>query len=131
MEEFICEAIEPAKETWDVAGMTRGETGLPMRFTWRGREYAVAEVLERWKTTGPCRHGSGERYVRKHWFRIRTTDGSDMRLYCERRPRSAREATRRWWLYTCTPPEAPHSPRKEGRASAPGHGDTEDGTNEG
>ena len=28
-------------------------------------------MVDKWKTTGSCRHGSGEQYVRKHWFRVR------------------------------------------------------------
>ena len=80
--------------------MLRGEPGLPGRFVWREREYAVAGVLEKWKETGPCRNGSGERYLRKHWFRIRTATGEEMKIYFDRRPRSRRGAKARWWLYT-------------------------------
>src|SRR5688572_32265738 len=50
---------------------------LPQRFTLRGREYVVAEVLERWKTSTPDR---GEMYLRRHWFRVRTTDRKSTRL---------------------------------------------------
>jgi phosphoribosylglycinamide formyltransferase-1 len=57
-------------------------------------------VLDTWKTTSACRHGSGERYVRKHWARIRTADGTVMTLYFERQARSRRELKTRWWLYT-------------------------------
>ncbi len=106
-EQLIAEAITPVPGTMDTGGMARGEPGLPMRFTWRGKEYAVAEVLRRWKETGPCHHGSGERYVRKHWFELRTGDGCVMKLYFERQPRSAREKHKRWWLHTVMPPEAP------------------------
>ncbi|NQU41698.1 hypothetical protein HQ520_00320 [bacterium] len=51
-----------------------------------------------------CWSGSGERYVRKHWFRIRTTDGQEMKLYFERQARSAREAKKRWWLHSVIEP---------------------------
>jgi len=105
-ERFVCEAIKPVRGAMDTLGMARGEPGLPLRFLWRGREYAVAEVLERWKETGPCTSGSGERYVRKHWFRVRTTTGEEMKLYCERRPRSGRERLKRWWLYTVADAQA-------------------------
>lgn len=97
--EFVCERIAPVPGTMDVAGMLRGEPGLPARFVWREREYAVAGVLEKWKETGPCRNGSGERYLRKHWFRIRTTTGEEMTIYFDRQPRSRREAKARWWLH--------------------------------
>ncbi len=99
-DQFIDEPISPVPGTFDVRGMSRGAPGLPQRFRWRGAEYAVAAVLETWKTTGPCDSGSDEQYVRKHWFRIRTTDGAEMRLYFEHHARSARQAHVRWWLYT-------------------------------
>lgn len=104
-EAFIGEAIEPVPGTQDTRGMSRGAPGLPQRFRWRGREYAVAAVLETWKETGDCTHGSGEQYVRRHWFRIRTTSGEEMRLYFERRARSSRERKKRWWLYAVEGPD--------------------------
>jgi hypothetical protein len=97
---FVGAAIEPIADEMDVAGMTRGEPGLPLRFRCRGREYAVAAVLERGKDTGPCRHGSGERYIRKHWFRIRTTDGVEMKLFFERQPRRGSTGKVRWWAHS-------------------------------
>jgi len=99
-EEFISEPIEPVAGTFDTAAMTRGEPGLPGRFKWRDKEYAVADVLEAWKETGPCRSGGPERYLRKHWYKIMTEDGSEMTVYFERQPRSKRRNKVRWWLYT-------------------------------
>ena len=100
MEEFISEAITPVPGTFDPAGMTRGEPGLPQRFVWRGEEYAVAAVLQAWKEDGPCKSGSGERYLRKHWFRILTDRGLHMTIYFERQARSKRQSKTRWWLNT-------------------------------
>lgn len=77
--------------------MSAGEPGLPTRFAWRGTQYEVAQILDRWKTTGPCHHGSGEQYVRRHWFRVVTTDGTQMEIYFDRQPRS-RQKKQRWWL---------------------------------
>ena len=102
-DEFVGEAVAPVKGTMDTRGMTRGEPGIPAAFTWRGRQYAVAAMLERWKTTGDCTSGSGEQYVRKHWFRIRTRSGDEMTLYFERQSRSSRERKKRWWLYSIRP----------------------------
>lgn len=99
-EQLISEPITPAAGTMDVSAMTRGEPGLPRKFTWRDKECEVAEVLERWKDTGPCWSGSGERYVRKHWFRVRTTDGLVMKLYFERQARSKALRKKRWWLHS-------------------------------
>ena len=101
---FVCEPIKPIPGTADTGAMVRGEPGLPRRFTWRGKEYSVGEVIKKWKETSPCRHGSSEQYVRKHWFRFKTSDGAEMKIYFERQARSAREHKRRWWLHTIVGP---------------------------
>ena len=100
---FVGEQIRPVAETLDPVRMERGEPGLPGRFTWRGKEHAVEAVLEQWKETSRCTSGSLEQYVRKHWFRIRTTQGAEMKIYFERQARSGRERKSRWWLYTVRP----------------------------
>ncbi len=86
--EFISEAITPVGGSFDTSGMAAGEPGLPARFVWRGGEYEVARVVDKWKTTGACRHGSGEQYVRKHWFRVQLTDGTEMEIYFDRQART-------------------------------------------
>ncbi len=100
--QFISESIQPIADTFVTASMSIGEPGLPMRFLWRGTEYEVTNVLKKWKTTGDCRNGSGEQYVRKHWFRVETAEGIEMELYFERQPRS-RNHKNRWHLATMTP----------------------------
>lgn len=99
-EKFVSEAIKPLEVTFDTAAMTRGEPGLPAKFIWRDKDYTIAEVLEVWKETGPCRSGSDEIYLRKHWYKIRTTDNIIMTLYFERQARSKSQTKSRWWLYT-------------------------------
>ena len=99
-EEFVAELIHPVAGTFDPAGMARGEPGLPQRFVWRDTEYSVAAVLEVWKEDGPCHHGSGEQYLRKHWFKILTAQGPRMTLWFERQARSKSQRKARWWLYT-------------------------------
>jgi Domain of unknown function (DUF6504) len=96
---FVSEPIAPVGGVFDAAAMATGEPGLPSCFRWRGVEYEVARVLERWKTTGDCRHGSGERYVRRHWYRVEVTDGTVMEIYFDRQPRSGR-SRERWWVAT-------------------------------
>jgi len=96
-ERFISEPVQPAPGSFDTAAMARGEPGLPARFTWRETEYRVVEVLRQWKTTGPCSSGSSERYVRRHWFTVRTDPAAAMTLYCDRQSRS-RKPKARWWL---------------------------------
>jgi len=96
---FISEAIFPLDASFDTGGMARGEPGLPQKFRWREKEFTVAEVLEHWKEHGNCRHGSGERYVRKHGYRIRATDGTVMKLYFQRSMgRGKLPAKSRWWI---------------------------------
>ncbi len=99
-DEFVSESIKPVEGTFDSAGMTRGEPGLPGRFVWRDKEYAVAEVLEKWQQLGQCKSGASEKYLRKHWFKIKCSDGSEMTIYFERQPRTKRQNKTRWWLYT-------------------------------
>jgi len=99
--QLISEPLQP------VIGQTSGAVIagaplLPAKFLWRGVEYEIREIFETWKETGPCTQGSGERYLRKHWFRIRATGGDEMKIYFERKPRP-RQAKQRWWLYTFTP----------------------------
>jgi len=103
-EEFISESITPDKESLDTTRMARGEPGLPHRFTWRGDQYTLAEMLDSWKESGKCTHGT-EMYLRKHWYQIRTTTGEVMKIYFERQARSSKQAKQRWWLYTMTTPE--------------------------
>jgi phosphoribosylglycinamide formyltransferase-1 len=99
-EQFIGEPITPVPETADARTMARGGPGLPRRFVWRGREVAVEAVLETRRSLGPCTSGSGERYVRKHWFTVRTTSGETMTLYFDRQPRRGKSPKARWWLYS-------------------------------
>jgi hypothetical protein len=101
--EFVSEPVVPVPGSFDTSPLASGEPGVPLRFVWRGREHQVVRVLETWKTTGPCKHGSGERYVRRHWFRVQTADGSLMELYFDRQARTSRKL-QRWWLATVVEP---------------------------
>jgi len=99
-EELISERLEPVLAKVDARRVVIGAPLLPTQFLWRGTEYTVDAVIAEWKETGPCRHGSGERYVRKHWFHIRMTTGEEFKIYFERRARSAKQQKQRWWVYT-------------------------------
>jgi len=99
-EKFISERIKPVEGSFDATGMACGEPGFPGRFFWRDKEYAVAEVLEKWKESGPCKGGSNEMYLRKHWFKVMTEDGLEMTIYFERQPKSKQQSKKRWWLFT-------------------------------
>lgn len=101
-ETFIGEPIEPKPGSFDSAMMARGGPGIPRVFTWRGREYHVAGVIETWHTKERG-HGMDRqyRYVRKHFYRIKTTTGEIMTITFDRKPQSGRGKSRqRWSLFS-------------------------------
>jgi hypothetical protein len=101
-EKFISEAIEPKTDMLDISRVATGEPGIPLEFIWRDKIVRISAVRRTWKETGPCRHGSGERYVRKHWFEVVSDSGDIMKIYFVRQPKDNRK-TARWWLFTvCT-----------------------------
>ncbi|MFC1739089.1 DUF6504 family protein [Planctomycetota bacterium] len=99
-DKFISEPIKPVEGTFDTISMARGEPGLPSRFVWRDKEYVVVEVLDKWEELGRCKSGGPNMYLRKHWFKVRCSDGSEATIYFERQPRAKRKNKTRWWLYT-------------------------------
>lgn len=102
-EKFISEALKPVAATFDTARMAAGEPGLPGEFTWRGETIRVAKVRREWRETGPCRHGSGEQYVRKHWYEVADERGRTLEIYFERQPHG-KQAKARWWLFSMEEP---------------------------
>jgi hypothetical protein len=98
-EQFIGAAIKPVVGTFDPARMSMGEPGFPRQFRWRSQTVQIAQVLKTWRETGPCHHGSGESYVRKHWFEVLTDSGDTMKIYFQRQPRSGKDRNR-WWLFS-------------------------------
>ena len=98
-ERFVSEALAPVADTFDTGLMAAGGPGLPRAFVWRGETLEIAAVVRTWRETGPCRHGSPEVYVRKHWFEVTTRAGAVLRLYFDRQPRGGRGAAR-WWLFS-------------------------------
>jgi hypothetical protein len=103
-EEFIGEPIQPVVETLDTSRMAAGGPGLARQFRWRAETVTIAHVLKTWRETGDCRHGSGEQYVRKHWFEVATDSGVTMTIYFERQARSTRKKRERWWLFSLVRP---------------------------
>ena len=81
---FISEPITPLDQSFDAARMAAGEPGVPHRFRWRQQEIAVAAVLEGWREFGDCAHGSGERYLRRHCYRLQTVEGPVMTVAFQR-----------------------------------------------
>jgi hypothetical protein len=103
-EHFVSEAIEPVVETIDTTRMAPGAPGLPQQFRWRRQTINIVNVLKAWHDTGPCRNGSGEAYVRKHWFEVETASNAKMKIYFERQARSGRNKSR-WWLFSIEEPD--------------------------
>lgn len=98
---FVSEPLQPLDASFDAVRMGSGEPGLPRGFRWRHEELIVAEILESWKEHGDCRHGSGERYLRRHSYRLRLADGRVARVYFQRSSqRRLSRAARRWWLHS-------------------------------
>ena len=108
--ELISEPITPTPGTFDTADMGKALPGLPTEFTWRDKTYRVGILLEKWKTSGPeIGRLGGEKYLRRHYFRVRTTDQSVMTIYCERNTKNRNRPKARWFLYTLEHP-APLDP---------------------
>jgi hypothetical protein len=101
---LISESIEPVPGAFPDRDTPAGEPILPGRFVWRAAEFTIAEVLEAWKEYSPGSAAMPDRYLRKHWYRIRTTSGEEMSLYFERKARSKGRARRRWWLFSLHDP---------------------------
>ena len=111
---FVGEAIEADTATADTARMATGEPGLPTRFFRRGKPFTIVRVVRSWRETGPCHsglarrpvglrstaEGSGEQYVRKHWYEVVTDSGATFTIYFQRHPRSRTKHGRKWRLYT-------------------------------
>ena len=105
-EELISEPIQPDAGTFDTAAMARGQPGLPDGFTWRDQHYRIEQLLDSWKQSESSTHRpGGERYYRKHFFRILTDTGERMTLYALRHVKQGESAKRRWWLYTVDHPQ--------------------------
>lgn len=96
---FVSDSITPVTSTADTTAMASGGPGLPSEFTWRSESLIIAKVLKNWRETGPCRNGSSESYVRKHWYDVETTTHQKARIYFDRQPRS-RNPKKRWWLFS-------------------------------
>jgi hypothetical protein len=117
---LVSEPIEPVAGTFDTGAMARGEPGLPSRFVWRKKEYAVTWILDRWKETSPCKGGAREKYVRKHWYKIRVNSGEVMQIYFERRSMTRGQGRRSWWLFSVSPsPQSPAVMGGGGKSNVP------------
>lgn len=105
MDEFLSEPLNPVGG-FDTAAMATGAPGLPTAFDWRDARYTVVETLARWKTTSP-EHGKAgnEVYLRRHYFKLRMSDGSAWTVYFTRQPARGGSPKTRWFLYSRAEPE--------------------------
>ncbi len=97
-ERFVFEPIEVDVTSIPVAGLGAGGPTCPRRFKWRGRDVVVVDVLEVKRQLRA--HDSQERYVHSHSFRVRTADGLEMVLRCDRQIRG-----NPWRVFTVTEPD--------------------------
>lgn len=106
-ETFIGEPIEPKPGTFDSAMMARGGPGIPRTFTWRGKEYRIAGLIETWRTREPGIGMDREYlYTRKHFYRVKTTTGEVMTLYFDRKPQSGQgKGRQRWHIFSIAVPQ--------------------------
>ena len=99
--QLVSERVFPTAGKFDAADMGKALPGLPAEFTWRDRTYRVGILLEKWKVSGPeVGRLGGEMYLRRHYFRVRTTEGHIMVIYCERHTKNRSNPKARWYLYT-------------------------------
>ncbi len=104
--EFVSEPIKPDAGTFNAAAMAAGQPGLPSGFTWRDRHYQIQRLLAEWKHSEAEGHRpGGERYYRKHYFRVATQDGRIMTIYAVRHVKPGENPRKRWWLYTVERPD--------------------------
>lgn len=104
-EQLVSEPIRPLLFESSPEPFAAGDPTLPRRFAWRGEEHLVTEVLERWKEYSPGSAAMPDRYLRRHWYRIRTAAGHEMKIYFERKARSKGAEKERWWLFSVLAPE--------------------------
>ena len=102
--EFISEPLKPDRLTFDAAAMATGVPGLPTGFQWRDQHFEIATVESSWKECEPCTHGSAERYLRKHFWKLRTKSGEVLTVYALRKVKRGENPKARWWLYTIGQP---------------------------
>jgi phosphoribosylglycinamide formyltransferase-1 len=103
-ERFIGADLIPVTATSDTARMAAGEPGLPREFRWGDQTVTIVDVRRNWHDTGPCDHGSRERYVRKHWYEVETAAHGVMKIYFDRQPPHGRGKGSRWRLFSIVTP---------------------------
>ncbi len=101
MAELISEPIMPRMGDSALSAMARGEPGLPLAFVWRDETYDVIEQIAAWKATSTeGGHAKGDRYLRRHYHKLRMSDDTEWTVYFVRQASSSGNPKARWFLYT-------------------------------
>ena len=103
---------EPVEVEFDRPPTLEKKPGCPDRFTWRGRTYAILEMLSEWHdyrrrgrmarnmrpthTVVAAQRGSWG--VGQDYFRVRTDSGQVFDLYYDRAPKDAGHRKGGWFL---------------------------------
>lgn len=100
MAELISEPITPHAGTFDTTSMGRGEPGLPKGFTWRDGSVDIVERISAWKHSSREGGGAGDLYLRRHYYKLRMSDGCIWTIYFVRQTPRTGNPKNRWFLYT-------------------------------
>lgn len=99
MEEFISQPLRPHARTFQTGDMARGLPGLPAGFDWNGESHPILTLLESWKTsTAEGGRAGGERYLRRHYYRLRMADQTVWTVYFLRQSPRGGSPRLRWFL---------------------------------
>ena len=99
--EFVSEPIRPDAGTADAGSMASGIPGLPRGFEWRDRHYSIRSLISSWKKSESENHRpGGEKYYRKHYYKVTVDTGDVMTLYAVRHMKAGENARNRWWIHT-------------------------------
>lgn len=99
MDRFVSEPIAVDIDSMDRKVLVSGSPDCPRRFLWRDTWYDVVEILQEWKHVAKEGGGaSGETYVRSHRFRVRTVQGIEAVIYCDRQVSKRKKSG--WWMYS-------------------------------
>jgi hypothetical protein len=109
MRRFIGESIHVK---FNGQQLLKKRAGCPVRFTWRGEEHAVAEMLSEWHryerrgraalNMSPAHAAAalsgGSRGVGRDYYKVRTEAGRVFTFYYDRGPKSADDSLGKWVL---------------------------------
>jgi len=103
---------EPIEVHFNRAPVLEKKPGSPDRFTWRGLEYTIVEVMSEWhnyqrrgrmaRNMRPTHSSTAERRgswgVGQDYYRVRTSSGRIFDLYYDRAPKDVDRRKGAWFL---------------------------------